>query len=157
MALLIPPLPWLRTHGSSLAGRPIFSDRYFYQRAKIRSFDPFDPRPNNLTFLLDLTSSGTISGISIKHFGEIFSRCSYCRYYCLKDFQTHHDCANTDTPANRIEPWDLGAGFQLAEALMERGCGGLSKGELEEVFAICTGCNRVIMDAYRAWHRCEED
>ncbi|KAJ3536102.1 hypothetical protein NMY22_g6189 [Coprinellus aureogranulatus] len=130
-------------------------DRYFYQRARVRRFDPDAPRPSNFELLLDVTSS-TGAGVTTRRFGELFVRCTECECYCYQDAQAKHVCGGPVVTSESLNLCSL-PGYKLVDTLTAGGGGGLTKGELEKVFVLCVECERVLLGFYQSSHVCNPD
>ncbi|KAJ3536100.1 hypothetical protein NMY22_g6185 [Coprinellus aureogranulatus] len=128
-------------------------NRAFYKRARVAMFKPEEPRLSTLDMLLDITSlQGT--GVSVRHFGQLFSKCRECQCYSVKEYEGRHLCGGPLVPSH-FDASNTGGGLPgvaMVDAFTEPLSGGLPQAGLEEVFVQCRACKKVLMDYYSYRH-----
>ncbi|RXW23306.1 hypothetical protein EST38_g2531 [Candolleomyces aberdarensis] len=163
------PFPWFDEDKAQNPGRersqndalatfrfsPQKFDSYYRGRAKIHEFNPEEPRPSNLSLIFDAFGR---YGITLSRFGQIMVRCEACQRVCYVDCQDKHCCTAKRVKRSRENGrWYIPSHRALDLLTDTEKSAGLTQKELEEVFVICHGCERVLAEDRSTGHVCNPD
>ncbi|KAJ3540217.1 hypothetical protein NMY22_g4396 [Coprinellus aureogranulatus] len=126
-------------------------DNAFMVSCKVAGFDPSNPSPTNLDYLLRLTTLCG-GGVTRPEFRKIMRRCRGCSCFAYVERQAFHQCRGSEMVVEAEgEYGDYDLGKALLSPVSTRG---LSQWDLKRVLTCCGACSKIFIEGGISFHIC---